>query len=153
VSGLKENWPTHPLFAGLSDSYIDWMARTASEETFEPRELIFHEGEEANTFYLITEGSVAVEVFAHQRGPVTIQTIGVGEILGWSWLVEPYRWHFDAQATAPTETITFDAKRVRESFERHSDFGYAMMNRFLPIVVQRLQATRLQLLDVYHVRH
>jgi CRP-like cAMP-binding protein len=130
---------------------MDLLARTAQEESFEPRELIFHEGDEADKFYLITEGNVALEIFAHERGPVTIETVGSGEILGWSWLVEPYRWHFDAQATAPTAAMGFDARVVRAGFEAHPNFGYVMMKRFLPIIVRRLQATRLQLLDVYHV--
>ena len=151
MSGYKLNWPQHPLFADLSQAHIDMLARAAARESFGPRELIFQEGHEADKFYLITAGNVAVEIFAHDRGPVTIQTVGPGEILGWSWLVEPYRWHFDAQAILPTEAIVFDAVIVRDIFQRHPGLGYTMMKRFLPIVVERLTATRLQLLDVYHV--
>lgn len=150
---IKHNWQQHPLFVGLSDSNIDLLSRSATEETYESRELIFHEGDEADRFYLIVSGTVAVEIFAHDRGPFTIQTVGAGEVLGWSWLVEPYRWHFDAQATTPTTVISFDARLVRENLERHQDFGFKMMKRFLPIIVERLQAARLQLLDVYHVHN
>lgn len=145
------DWLKHPLFEGLPKAYLELLARYASEQSFEPRELVFREGDEADRFYMVTEGMVALEIFAAERGPVTIQTEGPGEIIGWSWLVEPYRWHFDAQATAPTKVIVFDAKRVRESFDLHPDVGYTLMKRFLPIIVERLQATRLQLLDVYDV--
>jgi len=151
MAGRSFDWPRHPLFDGLPDSYVELLAQNSTEESFEPRELIFHEGDEADRFYLITEGNVAVEIFAHGRGPVTIQTEGPGEIVGWSWLVEPYRWMFDAQATVPTRAIVFDAKAVRSSFDTHPDLGYELMKRFIPIIVERLQATRLQLLDVYHV--
>jgi len=145
------DWRTHPLFVGLPPSYVSFLDQHARVESFTPRELIFHEGEAADNFYLITEGTVAIEVFANERGPVTIQTAGAGEVLGWSWLVEPFRWHFDAQATAHTKTIVFDAKAIRGSFEKQPEIAYTLMKRFAPIIVERLQATRLQLLDVYHV--
>ena len=134
----------------MSKSYIDLLARTVTDESFEPRALIFSEGDEADQFFLVKQGKVAIEIFANERGPVTIQTIGAGEILGWSWLVEPYRWHFDAQARVSTQAIVFDAKLIRNTFERHPEFGYTMMTRFAPIIVRRLQEARLQLLDLHN---
>ncbi|NOT01880.1 MAG: cyclic nucleotide-binding domain-containing protein [Phycisphaerales bacterium] len=151
MTGLKADWASHPIFEGLAPDCIEIFARTAKVEEFEPRDLIFHEGEEADRFYLVLEGTVVIQIFVNERGPVNIETVGCGEVLGWSWLVEPYRWHFDAQATVPTKLIAFNARRVRESFESRPDFGFALMKRFLPVIVQRLQATRLQLLDVYDV--
>lgn len=151
MTGVSLDWRNHPLFVDLPGPYLELLARRATIETFEPRELIFREGQAADRFYLITEGTVAVEIFANERGPVTIQTEGVGEILGWSWLVEPYMWHFDAQATLPTKVVAFDAKAVRDSFDAHPEVAYILMKRFIPIIVERLQATRFQLLDVYHV--
>jgi len=152
MSESRFDWRRHPLFEGLSEKHVQLLARHVAEETFEAREVIFHESGDADRFYLIAEGNVAVEVFANERGLVTIQTVGVGEVLGWSWLVEPYQWHFDAQATVPTRAVVFDAKAVRDSFESHPDLGYTLLKRFIPIISQRLQATRLQLLDVYHAR-
>ena len=150
MSTHKFDWPNHPMFAGLSKSYINLLARTATEESFDPRALIFNEGDEADKFFLVTQGKVAVEIFAHERGPVTVQTIGAGEILGWSWLVEPYLWHFDAHARVSTQAIVFDAKLIRNTFERHPEFGYTMMTRFAPIIVRRLQEARFQLLDLHN---
>ncbi|MHC5109973.1 MAG: Crp/Fnr family transcriptional regulator [Planctomycetota bacterium] len=150
MSSQVADWPKHPVFAGIPGNFIDMLARTATEEHFEPKELIFSEGDDADKFFLVTKGLIAIEVFANGRGPVTIQTLGAGEILGWSWLAEPYKWHFDAQATSPTELIAFDAEIVRKALDDHPEFGFAMMKRFVPIIVQRLQATRLQLLDVYN---
>ena len=150
---IHEHWREHPLFAGLSPSDLEFLSGLATTETFEPRELIFHEGDPADKFYLITEGSVAVEIFARERGPVTIQTVSDGDVLGWSWLVDPYLWLFDAQATMKTETIAFDAAALRARFDEDTELGYRMIKRFFPIVMQRMQATRLQLLDVYHVNH
>lgn len=152
MSPQSEEWRQHPLFADLPAALVDQMAATATVESFAAREVIFHEGDPANKFHLITAGDVALEVFAHERGPVKIQTLGVGEVLGWSWLIPPYRWHFDAHAINTTDLIVFDAAAARDAFDQHPEFGYAMLKRFLPIIVQRLQATRLQLLDVYNVR-
>ena len=144
------DWSKHPLFRGLSRNYIDLLARAATEQRFEPHELIFHERDHADKFYLIVDGNVAVEILVNQRSPVTIQTLRRNEIFGWSWLVEPYQWHFDAQARVSTQAIEFDAKLIRQSFERHPEFGYTMMKRFAPIIVRRLQAARLQLLDLHN---
>jgi len=149
----KQDWKQYQLFQDLPQSGLELLSRTAREVTYESKEVLFHEGEEADKFFLVMEGNVAIEMFVHNRGPVTIQTIGPGEVLGWSWLVEPYRWHFDAQATMLTTAISFDARLVRESLDRQQEFGFTMIKRFLPIIVERLQATRLQLLDVYHVHH
>ena len=151
MSQLDYEWTKHPLFDGLPQNYVDLLARIAHEESFEARELIFREGDEADKFYLVIEGHVVVEIFDHERGPITIQTVGPGDVLGWSRLTPPYRWHFDAQATTPVRVVVFGAKTVRDFFDAHPDQGYLLVKRFLPIITDRLQATRLQLLDVYHV--
>jgi CRP-like cAMP-binding protein len=147
-----QDWANHSLFAGLPPRYLESLSHAARVESFDPQEPIFHEGDAANEFYLIHRGNVTIEVFLPERGAVTIQTVGNGDVLGWSWLIEPYQWHFDAHATTRTEVVAFDATSVREGFKADAEFGYLMMKRFVPIIVQRLQATRLQLLDVYHAR-
>jgi CRP-like cAMP-binding protein len=146
-------WAKHPLFQGLPAPVIETLARSAREVTYQARDSIFHEGDSADLFYLVASGIVAIEVFAEGKGPFTIQTVTNGEILGWSWLLEPHKWHFDAQVTTPTTVIEFDAAALRATMARDPAFGYAVMQRFIPIIVERLQATRMQLLDVYHVQH
>ena len=84
MSALETNWPKHPLLENLSKEHISLLARTASEERFEPCESIFHEGHEADKFYLIVEGKVAIEILASERSRVTIRTIDAGGVLGWS---------------------------------------------------------------------
>jgi len=149
---IQQEWMSNALFSGLPPDCVERLSHTTRNESFESRELIFREGEPADGFHLIQKGSVALEIFVEGRGAVMIETLGPGEVLGWSWLVEPYRWHFDAKALTATQTIVFGGRVVREVFESHRDCGYLMLKRFLPIIVQRLQATRLQFLDVYHAR-
>jgi len=92
---------------------------------------------------------VALEIHVPGRDPVTFQTVGEGEIVGVSWLVPPYRWSYDARAIAPVRAIRLDANCLRAKCEADHDLGYEMMKRFAPVLIERLHATRLQLLDVY----
>ncbi len=139
----------HPFFADLSPGHLQVLVGCASNVRFEAGQYIFKEGEEANSFYLIRHGKVALEIPAAARGTVTLQTIGEDDVLGWSWLFPPYRWHFDAKALELTRTIALDGKCLRDKCEEDHDLGYELVKRFAQIIEQRLQATRLQLLDVY----
>jgi CRP/FNR family transcriptional regulator, cyclic AMP receptor protein len=141
----------HPFARGLNDRLLELLVGCASNVRFEAGQMVFREGEEANHFYLIREGKMAVELFAAERGPINILTLGEGEVLGWSWLVPPYRWRFDACAIEPTRAIALDGKCLREKSERDSDLGYQLLKRIAHIMEDRLQATRLQLLNVYEV--
>lgn len=141
----------HPFFAGLDARYIQLIVGCATNVRFDAGQFIFREGEEANEFYIIRHGKVALEIFVPGRGPVIIQTLGEGEILGWSWLIPPYHWRFDARAVELTRAIALDGRCLRAKCEDDHDLGYELLKRFAHIIEQRLQATRLQLLDVYGV--
>ena len=141
----------HPFFAGCAPRYMQLMTGCASNVRFAAGEYIFHENEDASHFYLIRQGKVALETWAAQRGPLTIETIEVGEVLGWSWLFPPYRWHFSARVVEPARAIVLDGVCLRSKGEADHDLGYELVKRVAQIMMQRLQATRLQLLDVYGV--
>jgi CRP-like cAMP-binding protein len=118
---------------------------------FEKGAYIFKEGEEANEFYLIRAGKVALEIFAPQRKPIMLATLDEGEVLGWSWLLPPYQWRFHAHAIETVRAIALDGKCLRTKCEENHDLGYEILKRFAQIMEQRLEATRFQLLDVYAV--
>jgi CRP/FNR family cyclic AMP-dependent transcriptional regulator len=139
----------HSFFKGLERPYLQLLAECASRVRFDAGEVIFREGEESNLFYLIRHGKVAVETFVPNRGPVIIQTLGEAEVLGWSWLIPPYRRRFEARAIELTRAIAVNGECIRDRCEEDHDFGYELMKRVSHIMDQRLQATRLQLLDVY----
>jgi len=141
----------HPFFKGLEYPYIQLITGCATNVRFNPGEFLFREGEEANQFYIIRHGKVALEIFVPHIGPITIQTVGEGEILGWSWLIPPYHWHFDARCIELTRAIALDGKCLRTKCEEDHHLGYELVKRFAHIITQRLQATRLQLLDVYGI--
>jgi len=147
---LKTILAEHPFFKGLDQSYLNVIVGCAGNVRFDSGDYILRQGEEADHFYLIRQGRVVLEaVSAPGQKPITIQTIGEGDVLGWSWLFPPYRWHLDARAVAPTEGIALHGKFIRTRCEADHDLGYELMKRFAYLFGQRLQATELQLLDLY----
>jgi CRP-like cAMP-binding protein len=138
-----------PLFAGMTDEHLALVAGCASNVHFDGDETLFREGDQADTFYLVRQGSVALELFVPTRGGMTIDTLGAGEVIGWSWLFPPYQWHFDARAVQPVRATAFDGACLRGKLDADPALGYALMSRFGQVMVERLQSTRLRLLDVY----
>jgi len=142
----------HPFLKGLKQEHLELLVGCASNVRFEAGAFVFRQGQEANHFYILRDGKVAVELFAPQKGAVAIDTYGEGDVLGWSWLIPPYHWRFDARAIEPTRAISLDARCMRTKCENDHELGYELMKRFARIIEQRLDATRWQLLDVYGVR-
>jgi CRP-like cAMP-binding protein len=137
------------VFAGLSPAHLRLISGCGRFARFTPGAAILREGQPADRFYVIRQGSAALEVASPERGPIVIQTLGPGDTLGWSWLFPPYRWHLDATATGEVSTVAFDAVCLRAKCDSDHELGYQLMDRFANIMLQRLMATRLQLLDVY----
>jgi CRP/FNR family cyclic AMP-dependent transcriptional regulator len=147
----------HPFFAVLTDAQLAALAEDAITETFTAGQRLFDEGGIADRFWLIEQGNIALDMRIPGRGDQIVETLGPGTVLGWSWLHAPYRWHFGAMARVATTTIAFDAASVRRRCDTDPAFGYAMLRSFTPVITERLQATRLRLLDLYaapsQVRH
>ncbi len=125
--------------------FIPLLAEHALEVRFAPGELIFRTGDPANRFYLLESGEVHLE--SCEGGElIQIQSARAGEVLGWSWLFPPYQWRFDARAAAPTGAIFLYGSRLREICEEQPELGYALMKATSAVLVDRLQATRRELL-------
>ena len=139
----------HPFWAGLNLHYFDLLKKCAGFQRFEAGRSIFQEGGNADHFYLIQKGRVTLHAFVPGRGVVTVQTLGAGDALGWSWLFPPYQWHFSAHSSDSTETIIFDAKPLRDEAEENHDFGYELTKRVSKMLLQRLQGARLLLVNFY----
>jgi CRP/FNR family transcriptional regulator, cyclic AMP receptor protein len=152
MESLERIIAEHPFFAGLESYYTGLLVGCGANVRFHPGNYIFKEGEEANEFYLIRSGKVALELFAPQHKPIVVETLEDGDILGWSWLLPPYLWKFHAHATQDTRAIALDGKCLRTKCEQNHDLGYEVLKRFAQIMERRLEATRMQLLDVYAVR-
>ena len=138
-----------PVFQSLSAAQLELIAGCGQNTGFEAGDYLFREGGQADTFYLLRRGRVQLEIFAPGRGAVTIQTVDEGDVVGWSWLFPPYRWHFDARALDSVRAVAFDGACLRGKCDDDHSLGYELLRRFSPVMLERLQATRMQLLDVY----
>lgn len=151
MEGLHKILENHPFLMGIEPGYIDLVVGCASNIKVEEGKFIFREGKKADNFYFIRSGKVALEIFTPERGCIIIETLGDGDVLGWSWLIPPYQWKFDAKAVEEVRAIAFDGKCLRNKCEADHDLGYELLMRFSRIIEERLQATRLRVLDLYGV--
>ena len=139
----------HPLFAGVERPLLEELAGCGGYVRFATGDVILAENEPADSFYLLREGRVALETVTPGRVAIIVETLHPGDFLGWSWLLPPYRWHFDARAKEPTAAIGFDGACVRAKLDADPRLGYELVRRFAELIVDRLLATRLRLLDLY----
>ncbi len=149
IEGLERILAQHPFFADMSETARNLIAGCATNQVFHDGERILREGEPADTFYLVRHGAVALEINVPGREPLVIETLGDGEVMGWSWLVPPYRIRFDSRAVGLVRTISIDGKCLRGKCEEDCALGYEFYKHFLPVVVDRLTAARLQMMDIY----
>ncbi len=139
----------HPLLAGLPEDVVTRVAGCARNVSVPQGGLLMAEGDPADTFYMVRRGRVAIEVHSPGRGSIVIETVGAGGTVGWSWLVPPYRWQFDVRAVEPVGAIAVDGACLREKAETDPAVGYLLMKRVVSVLLQRLQMTRIRLLDLY----
>ena len=138
-----------PSFGRMSERTIEMVAGCGSNVQFEAGAAIYREGDAADHFYLLRHGRVALEAYSPSRGDLVIETIDAGEVLGWSWLFPPYRSHFDAHALTPVRATAFDGACLRGKCDADPQLGYELLTHFAQTAIERLQWTRLRLLDVY----
>src|SRR5258708_23955041 len=136
----------HPFLRGMSRDPLAVLAEPARDVCFPARHRLFEDGGHAARFWLIQSGYVTLDVHVPGRGRVKIGTIGMGELLGWSWLFPPYRWAFGAVSASPVEAFDFDGRAVRARCESDPVLGYELTRRLARVVAKRLQATRVRLL-------
>ena len=139
----------HPFFEGLPPAMIDVISGCGTNVHYDPGEAVFAANDPSDRFFVLRRGKVALEIDTPRRGPLVIETIGPGEVLGVSWILPPYRASFDARATEDTSAVSIDAACLRGKCDADHELGYVLYKRFAGLVRDRLQATRVQLLDVY----
>jgi CRP/FNR family transcriptional regulator, cyclic AMP receptor protein len=138
-----------PVLVGLSEQHRLLMAGCGQNVIIDDGEYVFREGDAANTFYALRRGAVALELAPPAAPPLVIETLHEGDVLGWSWLFSPYRVRYDARAMGEVHAIAFDGACLRGKCDEDHDLGYELMQRFAAVITERLQASRIRLLDVY----
>ncbi|WP_209262530.1 cyclic nucleotide-binding domain-containing protein [Thiorhodococcus minor] len=149
IEGLERLLAEHPFFRDMSQRARDLIAGCAANRVFHDGERLLREGDQADVFYLVRHGAVAVEVQAPGRKPLVLETLGDGEVLGWSWLVPPYRVQFDGRAVGLVRALAMDAKCLRGKCAKDPALGYEFLSHFVGVMAERLTAARLQMLDIY----
>jgi CRP/FNR family cyclic AMP-dependent transcriptional regulator len=140
---------SHPFFTGLDAGSIAELAGCAHNEHIRAGQYLFREGGPAEQFYVVMHGRIALELFSPGGGPHVVESAGQGEVLDWPWLIPPYQWFFDARAVEPTSVVSLDSACLRRKSEADPRLGYDLIQRVAQVMSQRLQATRVRLLDLY----
>jgi CRP-like cAMP-binding protein len=149
IKTIEQLLQEHPFFAGMNADFLKIVVGCAGNTQFNKGDYIFREGEKAEKFYVIRKGTVGLEISLPGRTSVTVQNLGEGEVIGWSWLFPPYRWTSGARALEAVSAVALDGECLRGKCDKDHDLGYDLMKRFVQIVINRLTATRMQLLDIY----
>jgi CRP-like cAMP-binding protein len=149
IASLEKILAEHPFFAGLDRRHMDTIVGCAANVTFEAGEFLFRAGEDAARFYVIRHGTVGVELMPPAGEPIVVETVEPGEVLGWSWLFAPYKWHFDARARSFVRALALDGACLRGKCDRDPALAAELLKRFAGVLVSRLEATQLQLMDMY----
>ncbi|HSH95313.1 MAG TPA: cyclic nucleotide-binding domain-containing protein, partial [Roseimicrobium sp.] len=141
---------SHPFLSGMPPELCRQLLPHALAAQFSPGDWIFREGDPANRFYLIQSGDVVLESVDTDNNRVRLQTLGGGEVLGWSWLFPPYYWRFDARAVTAVKAVFLHGEALRKECDTNHELGYFLLKRTAGIVIQRLQQTRQELTRVYN---
>jgi CRP-like cAMP-binding protein len=139
----------HPFLHGMPRDHLAVLADTARDVTFPARHRLFEDGGSATRFWLIQSGHVTLDLYVPGQSRMKIDSIGMGELLGWSWLFPPYRWAFGAVSASPVEAFEFDGRMVRARCESDPALGYELTRRLALVVAKRLQATRVRLTTAF----
>ena len=138
---------THTIFSDLDPAHIEILAQHAEEKTFEARHLLFRQMDPAEHFYILMDGSIKVQVPSIMGPALVVQVLGTDEVLGWSWLIPPYKWTFEALAESDSRVLVFDGKALLQLCENDNKFGYALMKRFTGLMSERLHSARIKMMD------
>jgi len=149
VKNVRDFLAGSPFFSDMEEAYFDLLAGCGTLAHIPAGDFLLREGEAADSFFLIRSGDVAIESHAPGNGALTVSKVGAEGVAGFSWLFPPYRNAFDARAVTEVAVVRLDGKCLRGKVEQDHELGYQFMSRFAQIILQRMQATRRQMLDVY----
>ena len=139
----------HRFFVGMSPDVAQIVSGCGQNQVFSAGQFLGKEGQAADDFYLIRSGRVALEIFVPGKEPLVLETLEQGDVLGWSWLIEPYQWMFDARAVEPVRAIALDGKCLRGKLDANPALANELYSRFIGVLAGRLTGARLRLIDMF----
>ncbi len=147
---IEDYLPTHAFFSELDDNFMKFLSDSATELKIKKGDVLFRQGERADKFYLLRNGQMSVQVPALMGPTLEIQTLGEDQMLGWSWLIPPYRWNFQARALEDSDLLEFDGSAILARCEEDPKFGYELLKRFATLMSERLDAARQKMMDEWN---
>lgn len=144
---IKQLLSDQSVFAGLPEGHLAVLAEHARERVLAADEGLARQGDSAETFYLVLDGALVIEVPAIAGPRLEITRLAKGEVFGWSWLIAPYVWHFNARASGTTRVLEFDGKALLRRCEADAEFGYPVLRRFSELMAKRLEAAQRKMMD------
>jgi CRP-like cAMP-binding protein len=151
MENIETRLARHPFLKGISGPNILLLAEDTIPMVFQPGEMLFRQGKKAQYLFLVEKGTVEVGLLKKDKwGPMVITHVDKGGNLGWSWAFSPYRWKFDARAKTRVETLALEGKPVMAKLGRYPLLGYELMKHLAFSLSKGLEATRHQLVKVYH---
>lgn len=146
-NSIKKVLSDAPVFGGMRDDFIDRLAGHASERKVENGEVLFRSREPARHFYLLIEGEISIEIPAVSGPTLQVQRLNPIRVLGWSWLLPPFKWSFNARAEADSVVLQFDGEAVLKDCESDPEFGYEVIKRFSALMAERLDAAHKKMME------
>ena len=147
---IEDYLSAHTFFSGLDDDFVKFLSNSATEQRIKKGDVLFQQGGRADKFYLLRNGQVSVQVPALVGPTLEIQTLGEDQILGWSWLIQPYRWSFQARAMEDSNLLEFDGSAILAHCQEDPHFGYELFKRFASLMSERLDAARQKMMDQWN---
>ncbi len=147
MQSIEEYLSAHAFFSGLDDNFMKFLTSSVKKVQIKEGHVLFQQGKPADKFYLVRNGKISVQVPALMGPTLELQTLGEGQILGWSWLIPPYRWNFHARALEDSEVLEFDGSAILARCEEDPKFGYELFKRFAALMSERLDAARQKMMD------
>jgi len=147
---IEDYLSNHAFFSGMDNSFVKFLSDSVTELQIPKGSVLFQYGKPADKFYLLRKGQVSVHVPALMGPTLDIQTLGEDQILGWSWLIPPYRWNFQARALEDSDLLEFDGSAILTRCEEDPKFGYDVFKRFAELMSKRLDAARQKMMDEWN---
>ncbi|MDH5354752.1 MAG: cyclic nucleotide-binding domain-containing protein [Gammaproteobacteria bacterium] len=147
---INDYLSSHPFFDKLDEDFLQFVSNSATELQLKKGDILFRQGELADKFYLLREGQISVQVPAIVGPALEIQSLSKGQILGWSWLMPPYRWHFLARVEEDSDLIEFDGISILAHCEEDPKFGYELFKHFAALMSERLEVARQKMMDQWN---
>jgi CRP/FNR family transcriptional regulator, cyclic AMP receptor protein len=147
---IKQYLTAHEFFSEFSDDALNFLCGCSNTCNIQKGQILFRQGEKADKFYVIRNGSISIQMPAIMGPTLEIQTLGKDQVLGWSWLISPYKWSFQTMAQNDSELLMFNGAAILAHCEQDPKFGYGLLKKFAELMSLRLDAARQKMMDEWN---